>query len=136
VVHRDVEPTESSIQDGGHRLSVELPNRRVPVAGDAVRLSQVVSNVLHNAAKFTPDGGDISVSLTSSGVDARITVKDGGIGIRADVLPRIFDLFTQGDATLERKQGGLGIGLALVRNVVEMHGGRVHARSDGLGKGS
>jgi PAS domain S-box-containing protein len=136
VVQRAVETTESHIEDRGHRLTVELPNRRVPVAGDAVRLSQVVSNVLHNAAKFTPDGGDISISLEANGVDARITVRDCGIGIGADVLPRVFDLFAQGDATVERKQGGLGIGLALVRNVVEMHGGRVQARSDGHGKGS
>jgi PAS domain S-box-containing protein len=136
VVQRAVETTESLIEEHGHRLRVELPNRRVPVSGDAVRLSQVVSNVLHNAAKFTPDGGDISVSVSTSETAAQVSVRDGGIGIDADVLPRIFELFTQGDATLERKQGGLGIGLALVRNVVEMHGGRVHAKSEGLGRGS
>jgi PAS domain S-box-containing protein len=136
VVQRAVETTESLIEERGHRLNVDLPTRRIPIDGDAVRLSQVVSNVLHNAAKFTPDGGDISIRLDRDGVNARITVRDGGIGIGADVLPRIFELFTQGDATLERKQGGLGIGLALVRNVVEMHGGRVHANSEGLGKGS
>jgi PAS domain S-box-containing protein len=136
VVQRAVETTQSLIEERGHRLTVEIPHARVPVAGDAVRLSQVVSNLLHNAAKFTPDGGEISVSLETTGEVARIAVRDGGIGIGGDVLPRIFDLFAQGDATLERKQGGLGIGLALVRNVVEMHGGRVHAKSDGAGKGS
>jgi PAS domain S-box-containing protein len=136
VVQRAVETTQSLFEERGHRLGVELPKTRVPVAGDAARLAQVVSNVLHNAAKFTPDGGSIAVTLESSASTARIVVRDGGIGIAPDVLPRVFDLFTQGDVTLERQQGGLGIGLALVRNVVEMHGGRVHARSDGPGKGS
>ena len=136
VVQRAVETTQSLFEERGHRLIIELPQTRVPVAGDAARLAQVVSNVLHNAAKFTPDGGSISVALESSASMARIVVRDSGIGIAPDVLPRVFDLFTQGDVTLERQQGGLGIGLALVRNVVEMHGGRVHARSDGPGKGS
>ena len=108
----------------------------VMVHGDPTRLAQVVSNMLNNAAKFTPEGGRISVARERDGAEARIVVRDNGIGIRADMLPRIFDLFTQADSTLERSQGGLGIGLALVRTLVEMHDGRVEARSAGPGQGS
>jgi PAS domain S-box-containing protein len=136
VVQRAVETTEPSFEERGQRLHVDLPNRRIPVAGDPVRLAQVLSNVLQNAAKFTPDGGDIWISVSTTDTGAQVSVRDDGIGIDAEVLPRVFELFTQGDATLERKEGGLGIGLALVRNVVEMHGGRVHAESDGIGRGS
>jgi PAS domain S-box-containing protein len=117
-------------------LVSQLPPAPVMVHGDSTRLAQVVSNILHNAAKFTPEGGRISVALEHDGAEARIVVRDNGIGIRADILPRIFDLFTQADSTLERSQGGLGIGLALVRTLVEMQHGRVEARSAGPGQGS
>ncbi|HEX6767450.1 MAG TPA: ATP-binding protein, partial [Polyangiaceae bacterium] len=130
------ETAQPAIEARRHELSVTLPNERLPVTGDATRLSQVISNVLHNAAKFTPEGGKIALRAERVGNEARITVRDNGVGIRRETLPSVFDLFTQGDSTLERAQGGLGIGLALVRNLIEMHGGRVEASSEGPGKGS
>jgi signal transduction histidine kinase len=103
---------------------------------DAVRMAQVIGNLLHNAAKFTPAGGEIRVTtgITHDGVE--IAVEDNGVGIPADVLPSIFELFAQADRSLDRSQGGLGIGLSLVRGLVEMHGGSVTAASDGAGRGS
>jgi signal transduction histidine kinase len=136
VVGRGIETAQPAIESRRHRLDVSLPSDRLFVTGDAARLSQVVSNVLHNAAKFTPEEGNISLKLEARGTEARIVVRDTGVGIRSELLPKIFELFTQGDASLERSQGGLGIGLALVRNLVEMHGGRVEAHSEGPGKGS
>ena len=131
-----LETVQPSIQARRQELVSLLPSSPVMVNGDAARLAQVVSNIVHNAAKFTPEGGRILVALESKGGEARIVVRDNGIGIRAEMLPRIFDLFTQADSTLERSQGGLGIGLALVRTLVEMQHGRVEARSEGPGRGS
>ena len=131
-----LETVQPTIQARRQELVSLLPPSPVMVHGDAARLAQVVSNIVHNAAKFTPEGGRILVALERTGGEARIVVRDNGIGIRADMLPRIFDLFTQADTTLERSHGGLGIGLALVRTLVEMQHGRVEARSDGPGRGS
>jgi CheY-like chemotaxis protein len=101
-----------------------------------VRLEQVVVNLLTNAAKYTPDGGSINLSVQREGEDAVVRVRDSGMGIRPDLLSQVFDLFSQGTTTLDRGQGGLGIGLALVKYLVEMHGGTVEARSAGHGMGS
>jgi CheY-like chemotaxis protein/two-component sensor histidine kinase len=131
-----LETVQPTIQARRQELVSLMPPSPVMVHGDAARLAQVVSNIVHNAAKFTPEGGRILVALEHDGGEARIIVRDNGVGIRAEMLPRIFDLFTQADSTLERSQGGLGIGLALVRTLVEMQHGRVEARSDGPGRGS
>ena len=136
IVARAVETARPVIEARRHQLHVELSSDRARVMGDTTRLSQVISNVLHNAAKFTPEGGEIWIRLEQSETEARIVVRDNGIGIKPEMLARIFDMFTQADATLERSQGGLGIGLALVRNLVELHHGRVEVRSEGLGRGS
>jgi signal transduction histidine kinase len=111
--------------------------------GDATRLEQVFANLLNNAAKYTPEGGEIFVSVAVISGDSPerkpeviVRVKDTGMGIAPGMLPRVFDLFTQADRSLAHSQGGLGIGLSLVRSLVELHGGRVAARSEGLGHGS
>jgi signal transduction histidine kinase/ActR/RegA family two-component response regulator len=106
------------------------------VEGDTVRLEQVVNNLLTNALKYTPAGGSVSVSVMGDGTCGEIRVHDSGVGIDASVLPRVFDLFTQADSTLDRSQGGLGVGLTLVRSLVALHGGTVRAESPGPGKGS
>ena len=106
------------------------------VKGDATRLAQVVSNLLNNAAKYTNSGGNIWIDAVASGPDALITVKDDGIGIAPDVLPRVFELFVQAPQALDRSQGGLGVGLAIARGLIESHGGSISASSEGPGKGS
>jgi PAS domain S-box-containing protein len=108
----------------------------VPVTADGVRLQQVFTNLLNNAIKFTPEKGRIVFNITTEGGDAIIRVEDNGIGMTAEVLPKVFDLFTQEECSRKDAQGGLGLGLALVRQIVELHGGTVQARSDGRGKGS
>jgi CheY-like chemotaxis protein len=108
----------------------------VRVSGDLVRLTQVVSNLLNNAAKFQDEGGWVSVSAQREGERAVIRVADRGIGIPAELIDTVFDLFAQVERTMDRAEGGLGIGLSLVRNLVQMHGGRVSARSAGRGRGS
>ena len=120
----------------GHRLEVRVPGTPVPVSGDAVRLGQVFENLLSNAAKYTPPGGVVTVTVEREGPNAIVRVRDTGVGISADVLPRIFDLFVQADTTLDRSEGGLGIGLTLVSRLTHMHGGVVEARSDGPGLGA
>ncbi|RPI07671.1 MAG: PAS domain S-box protein, partial [Actinobacteria bacterium] len=117
-----------------HRLSV--PNGPVHVDGDASRLSQVVGNLLLNAAKFTPNGGSVTVSLARDGGEAVITVVDTGIGIAPEMLERLFEPFAQAETTLERARGGLGLGLALVKGLVDLHRGSVSARSDGANRGA
>jgi CheY-like chemotaxis protein len=103
---------------------------------DPVRIGQVVANLLNNAAKYTPHGGQIWLTVLRSGNDVEVSVRDSGIGIGADMLGRIFDMFAQVKESIERSQGGLGIGLTLAKNLIEMHGGRIVARSEGHGKGS
>ncbi|HEY0826333.1 MAG TPA: PAS domain S-box protein [Ramlibacter sp.] len=120
----------------GHEVAMELPRAPVWVEGDMVRLSQVVANLLTNAAKYTGSEGQIALALRTQGDVATLTVEDTGAGIPPELLPRMFDLFVQGDRTPERAQGGLGIGLTLVRRLVDMHGGTVVAESGGLGQGS
>jgi PAS domain S-box-containing protein len=136
VVQTAVETSRPLIERDGHGLTVSLPSEPVHVNADPVRLAQVLSNLLNNAAKYTDPGGHIQLTGTKQGDQVLISVKDDGIGIAPDVLPRIFDMFSQGSHPLERAQGGLGIGLSLVRELIGLHGGSVEARSDGLGRGS
>ena len=136
LMSRAVETVMPAIESRGHAITVELPERPLRLYGDPVRLVQALGNVLGNAAKYTDSGGRIVLSARRRNRDAEITVRDNGMGIAPDVLPRIFDLFTQMDERMERSPSGLGIGLALVRRLVEMHGGTVSASSAGPGSGS
>jgi signal transduction histidine kinase len=136
VVNRAVETNRPLIDAKRHRLLVELPDPPVHVDGDVTRLTQIVGNLVHNAAKYTGDGGEIRLQVEACAPDAVIRVTDTGVGIPSDMLLRVFDLFTQVERPLNRKQGGLGVGLAMVRRLVEMHGGTVSARSDGIGRGT
>lgn len=136
IVDRAVRTARPLIDARRHELSLELPKEPVTLDADPVRLSQVIANLLNNAAKYTEDGGRIRLSALAEDGDAVVTVSDTGIGIDSDLLPAVFDLFTQASPGIDRSEGGLGIGLTLVKSLVEMHGGSVTARSDGLGKGS
>jgi len=117
-------------------VSLAPADRNLKVAADPARLQQVISNLIHNAIKFSEPGGSTDVVLRREGTDAVLRVRDRGTGISTEMLPRVFDLFTQADGPLHRANGGLGIGLTLVKQLVEMHGGRIQVRSEGLGKGS
>lgn len=136
VVHSAIETARPALDSARHQLSVELPTEPITVCGDAVRLTQVLANLLTNAAKYTNPGGHIWIEVRREGDRATVSVRDNGIGIAADQLGSVFDMFTQVDRSSRQAQGGLGIGLTLVRSLVVMHGGRVEARSEGLGKGS
>ncbi len=136
LISRAVETIEPAVQARNHELFVEIADPVLAVYGDPLRLTQALANVLGNAAKYTDAGGQIRVSCRRRKRDLEISVRDSGIGIRPEVLPRIFDLFTQLDQRTEHSPSGLGIGLALVRRLVEMHGGAVEAYSDGPGHGS
>lgn len=136
LIARAVETARPAIDTEHHELTVDLPSEQVWLEADAVRLAQVVSNILLNAAKYTPAGGKIHLSVNREGRDVVISVRDNGIGMDAETLPRIFEMFMQVAPNEARSQGGLGIGLTLVRNLVEMHNGRVEARSAGLNQGS
>ena len=135
IVERAVESTHPLITQRRHTLSVQLPTEPLWVYGDAARLEQVVVNLLTNAAKYTDEGGRITLSVALEGGDAVLCVQDTGIGIAPELLPRIFELFTQAQRSLDRSQGGLGIGLCLVQRLVELHGGTVAVHSV-LGSGS
>ncbi len=136
VLARAVETCRPLIDQRRHRLAVAPPPGPLRVDGDAVRLAQVVGNLLNNAAKYTEEGGQIWLSAAREGDEAVVRVRDSGMGIPAEMIGSVFDLFTQVDRSLDRSQGGLGIGLTLVRQLVEMHGGQVEAHSDGPGRGS
>ena len=131
-----VEASNPLISEGRHELILGLPDAEIWLAADLTRLSQVVSNLLNNAAKYTPEGGRIVLTARRDCDQVLITVADNGIGIPSEMLPRVFDLFTQVRGNLARSRGGLGIGLALVKQLVEMHGGSIAAESAGPGKGS
>jgi PAS domain S-box-containing protein len=131
-----IETSRPLIDAGRHHLTTRLaPQRALMVEADLTRLCQIVANLLNNAAKYTPEGGHIQVLAERDGDDAVITVQDSGIGLTTDMLPRVFDMFAQVDRSMERAQGGLGIGLALVKRLVEMHGGAVSAYSEGPDRG-
>ena len=137
VVDLAIETSSPVISAAGHELVVALPERPLVLEADVLRLSQAIANVLNNAAKYTDRGGRIALEA-ESGDDGfvRVRIRDTGIGISPEALGTIFDLFSQATPALERSQGGLGIGLSLVRGLVELHGGTIEARSRGLGKGS
>jgi PAS domain S-box-containing protein len=136
AVETAVEACQSHIATRGHDLSVSIPSEPLFVLGDFARLTQVFANLLSNSAKYTDPGGRVEVTLRRSGTDAVVTVKDTGIGIPRDSLNSVFDMFSQVQVHKEHAGGGLGIGLALVRSLVEMHQGRVEAQSEGPGRGS
>ena len=131
-----VESGRPLAEKAGHTVSVNLPRQSLAVEGDAVRLAQVFANLLNNAIKYTDRGGRISVTARNEDDSAVITVTDSGVGIPAEALPNVFEMFMQVNTGDGRAQGGLGIGLTLVRSIVELHGGTVVARSAGLGRGS
>jgi PAS domain S-box-containing protein len=136
VVRNAVETSEPLIQTAKHELSVALPNEPLWLDGDPVRLAQILANLLNNAAKYTDDGGKISIRAIQEDAVAVISVRDNGTGIALDAVPRMFEMFSRGDRSSGQSQGGLGIGLALARRLAEMHGGTLDAYSDGPGKGS
>jgi two-component system CheB/CheR fusion protein len=136
LISQAVESVRPQCEERQHKISLLLPRERVFVKGDAIRLEQVVTNLLINACKYTDPGGHITVTLESEVDGTLIRVADDGVGISPELLPHIFDLFVQAERSLDRAQGGLGIGLTLVRRLVELHGGTVKAKSLGLKKGS
>lgn len=137
IATRALENSRALIEERGHFLDVQVPAEPIPVEADVVRLAQAITNLLSNAAKFTPEGGTISLALERrAGRRAAIRVRDNGIGVAPDMLPKVFDLFVQADPTAGRSEGGLGIGLTLAARLVEMHGGTLEAFSGGAGQGS
>lgn len=136
VIRSALETSGSFIERAEHKLTVSLPGEPLVVDGDAVRLTQVFANLLHNAVKYTDAPGEIEVSARRDGNAVVVSVRDNGVGIQAEMLPRIFDMFTQAERSPDRRQGGLGIGLTLVRSLVHMHSGAVEARSEGPGRGA
>jgi signal transduction histidine kinase/ActR/RegA family two-component response regulator len=136
VIGSAVETARPAVEAAGHQLTVALPPEPVFLDADLTRLAQVFGNLLTNSAKYTEPGGRIWLTAARQGGQVVVAVRDTGIGIPADALPRVFDMFSQVDRSVERATGGLGIGLALVKGLVEMHGGTVTAESEGPGKGS
>jgi PAS domain S-box-containing protein len=136
VVAHAIEMASPLLERRGHRLSCDVAARGLVVEGDEDRLAQIVANLLTNAARYTDPGGSIEIRAEVRDAQLAISVRDSGIGIAPDVLPRIFELFVQGERRIDHAEGGLGIGLAIARSLAEAHGGRVEAASDGLGKGS
>jgi PAS domain S-box-containing protein len=136
VVAKGIEMASPLVEQRTHTLTVDMPRHGLRVDGDPFRLSQVVSNLLTNAAKYTPPGGQITVRAELVDGEVVLRVRDTGIGITPEMLPRVFDLFIQERQAIDRSQGGLGLGLTIVRSLVERHGGSVLAYSEGLGRGS
>jgi len=136
VVGRALETSRPLIDARKHQLTVSIPSETVILNGDLLRLAQVVSNLINNAAKYTDEGGAIWLSAGRVGDEVILRVRDNGMGIPVEELPHVFDLFIQAGRSLDRAQGGLGIGLTLARSIVELHGGRIEALSDGPGRGS
>jgi signal transduction histidine kinase/CheY-like chemotaxis protein len=136
VIAAAVEASRPLMESARHQFVVDMPDETIVVPADAVRLAQIVSNLLNNAAKYTDEGGRITLSVKREGQWATISVRDTGVGISADALPRVFDMFVQEEVGDRRPQVGLGIGLTLVKSLVEMHRGHVDARSEGPGRGS
>jgi CheY-like chemotaxis protein len=136
VVNSAVETARPLIDEAAHRLIVALPDEPIHLDADLTRLAQVFANLLTNSAKYTPRSGTIRLTAKLTGNQVMVTIADNGIGIPQESLPTIFDMFSQVDRSIERSAGGLGIGLALVKGLVEMHGGSVWATSPGEGQGS
>ncbi|QGZ38407.1 PAS domain S-box-containing protein [Pseudoduganella flava] len=136
IVHEAAEQVMPHVRARGHQLTIDLPGEIASISCDRKRIIQVLVNIITNASKFTPDGGRIAVAVQLHAGVVELIVTDNGIGMDAELVTRVFDLFVQGQRTLDRTQGGLGIGLALARSLVESHGGAISAHSDGHGKGS
>jgi PAS domain S-box-containing protein len=136
VLETAVEAARPLIDEAGHTLTLKLPDEPLWLHADPTRVAQMLSNLLTNAAKYTPDGGAIVLAARSEGDEIVISVTDNGVGISAEMIGRVFDMFTQVDQTLDRAHGGLGIGLSLVKRLAQMHGGSIQAHSDGVGMGS
>lgn len=136
VVARGIEMMSPLLEQRGHTLTVDVPRHGLLVSADPMRLGQVIANLLSNAAKYTAPAGRIGVRAENIDDQVVLSVSDTGIGIAPDVLPHVFDLFVQERQAIDRSQGGLGLGLTIVRNLIEGHGGSVSARSDGPGQGS
>jgi PAS domain S-box-containing protein len=136
ILRHALETSQPLVEKKGHRLVVTLAEEPLRVLGDPVRLAQIAANIINNAAKYTPPGGRIEVEAAREGEEAVLRVRDNGVGITAEMMPHVFDLFAQTHDQTRLSEGGLGIGLALVRKLLEMHGGRVEARSAGAGRGS
>ena len=136
IVQRAVEVVSPLLEERRHSLSLEVPSRGLLLQADVARMTQVLSNLLSNACKYTPPGGRISIWAGIEGADVVLGVQDNGMGISAEALPRVFDLFVQGQQAIDRAHGGLGLGLAIVRSLVERHGGSVTAHSHGQDRGS
>jgi signal transduction histidine kinase len=136
IVHAALETSQPLIEAGGQRFTLTMPGEPIVLHADATRLAQALSNLLNNAAKFTPRGGHIGLRVERDDNDAVLRVRDTGIGIEAEAMPLIFEMFAQGDASRERAQGGLGVGLTLVRCIVQLHGGTVEALSEGCDRGA
>ncbi|MFM0729773.1 response regulator [Paraburkholderia sediminicola] len=131
-----IETAAPTLTRKGHTLRTQMPDEPLFIVGDGVRIAQVLGNILSNAAKYTPQGGEIVIDVRELHDNVQISVRDNGVGIAAETLPHIFDLFVQSESSLERSEGGLGIGLPLARTLVELHGGRIEAFSAGTGQGS
>jgi signal transduction histidine kinase len=136
IVQQAVQTSQPLMAEKSHELAISLPGERLELVVDPARLAQIISNLLSNAAKYTDPGGRIELSAAAVGADVEIHIKDNGRGIRPEMLPQVFGLFVQSDRTLDMAQGGLGVGLTLVKRLVELHGGTVSARSAGEGTGS
>ena len=136
VVQIAIETSRPLLEEGGHELTVTLPATPILLDVDQTRLAQVFSNLLNNAAKYTEAGGRVELTASQQGNEVVVSVKDNGVGIPSEMLPRIFEMFAQVNRHLDRSQGGLGIGLTLAQRLVEMHGGSIEAQSSGSGKGS
>jgi signal transduction histidine kinase/CheY-like chemotaxis protein len=136
IVRRSVQALEAEARAAGHQTTLQVTQRPVWVTGDAVRLEQVVANLITNSIKYTRSGGRIDVTVDREPAAVVVRVRDNGIGIDAEMLPRVFDLFAQASQPLDRKRGGLGVGLHLVRTLVRHHGGSIEANSEGEGRGS
>lgn len=136
IIHSAIETSQPLIEAKNHHLVVDIPAKTLCVDADAVRLAQVFSNLLNNATKYTDPGGDITLTVSEHDSVIDVVIRDSGMGIDPALLPRVFEMFAQIDSNSDRSQGGLGIGLTLVKSLVHMHGGEVTAHSEGLGKGS
>jgi PAS domain S-box-containing protein len=136
IIGTAIETARPLLNSKQHSLALDLPKQAVHLEADSIRLAQIFANVLINAAKYTNPGGHIALRAVTSGEEVEVTIRDNGIGISAELMPRIFSLYAQGREAFGRDEGGLGIGLALVRGLVTLHGGTIEARSDGPDKGS
>ena len=136
VIESAIEASQPMIAESGHQLTLSIPEQPIRLNGDPTRLAQVFLNLLNNAAKYTERGGEIELTAAKDGAQVVVSVADNGIGIPADKVPSLFQMFAQVQDSIARSQGGLGIGLSLVKRLIEMHGGTIEASSEGLGKGS